>query len=134
MLVVDDEADLRHLWELWLTFWGFAVEEAANGVEAIKKARLFQPHIVLMDVWMPVLDGLTATETLKSDPHLKDVPVLALSADTYPPAPENALHAGCEAFLPKPVNPGTVIALERDGAATRLLFYAPPGQQVLEAV
>jgi CheY-like chemotaxis protein len=109
VLVVDDDPDLRHLWELWLTFWGFAVEEASNGLEAIKKARTFQPHLVLMDIWMPVLDGLIATRTLKADPAMKDVPVLALSADSFPPAQERAFEAGCEAFLPKPVNPDALL-------------------------
>jgi CheY-like chemotaxis protein len=109
VLVVDDDPDLRHLWELWLTFWGFAVEEASNGLEAIKKARTFQPHLILMDIWMPVLDGLLATRTMKADPAMKDIPVLALSADAFPPAPEKALEAGCDAFLPKPVNPDTLL-------------------------
>ena len=109
ILVVEDDEDLRHLWELWLRFWGFAVEEAANGAEAVEKVRAFRPHLVLMDVWMPVLDGLAATRRLKADAQTKDVPVLALSADAYPPAPERALRAGCRAFLPKPVNPDRLL-------------------------
>ena len=109
VLVVDDDADLRHLWELWLTFWGFAVEEASNGVEAVQKALTFRPHIVLMDIWMPVLDGLAATKQLKTHKQLKDVPILALSADAYAPAPERAIDAGCRAFLPKPVNPDALL-------------------------
>jgi len=114
VLVVDDSADVRELWTMWLQFWGFAVEQASNGLDAIKKARTFQPHLVLMDLWMPVVDGLTATETLKADPHMKDVPVLALSADTFSPARERALQAGADCFLPKPVNPDTLLEAIRD--------------------
>ena len=44
---------------MWLQIWGFAVEQAGNGLDAVKKARTFQPHLVLMDLWMPVVDGLT---------------------------------------------------------------------------
>jgi len=99
VLVVDDSPDVRELWTMWLEFWGFAVEQANNGLDAVKKARTFHPHLVLMDLWMPVVDGLKATETLKSDPHMKDIPVLALSADTFSPASQRALDAGADRFL-----------------------------------
>jgi two-component system, cell cycle response regulator DivK len=109
VLVVDDDADIRHIWDLWLTFWGFRVEEAANGSDALAKARTERPDLVLMDIWMPVLDGLTATQRLKEDARTSDVPVLALSADAYPPAPQKALQAGCAAFLQKPVDPDALL-------------------------
>ena len=109
VLVVDDDADMRHVWQLWLTFWGFSVEEAANGLEAVRKAAAFHPHIVLMDIWMPQLDGLSATQQIKADPSTRDIPVLALSADSYPPAPQRALQAGCAQFLEKPVLPQTLL-------------------------
>ena len=109
VLVVDDSADVRELWTMWLQFWGFAVEQAGNGLDAVKKARTFQPHLVLMDLWMPVVDGLKATETLKADPHMKDVPVLALSADTFSAARQRALDAGADRFLAKPVSPDALL-------------------------
>ena len=109
MLVVDDDPDMRHVWELWLTFWGFAVEQATNGLEAVSKAAAYRPHIVLMDIWMPQLDGLAATQQIKANPDTRDIPVLALSADSYPPAPQNALNAGCEVFLEKPVLPQALL-------------------------
>jgi CheY-like chemotaxis protein len=109
VLIVDDAPDVRELWNVWLTFWGFAVEEASDGAEAVRKARSFAPHVVLMDIWMPVLNGLRATEQLKADPLTANVPVLALSADAYPPAPQQALDAGCDAFLPKPLNPDSLL-------------------------
>ena len=114
VLVVDDSADVRELWAMWLEFWGFAVEQAGNGLEAVRKARTFHPHLVLMDLWMPVVDGLKATETLKADPHMKDIPVLALSADTFSPARERALEAGADRFLPKPVHPDALLEAIRD--------------------
>jgi CheY-like chemotaxis protein len=119
VLVVDDDADMRHVWELWLTFWGFAVEEATNGLEAVRKAAAYRPHIVLMDIWMPQLDGLAATQQIKANPNTRDIPVLALSADSYPPAPQNALNAGCKAFLEKPVLPQALLD------AIRLALHPP---------
>ena len=114
VLVVDDSPDARELWTVWLQFWGFAVEQAANGLEAVKKARTFQPHLVLMDLWMPIVDGLQATETLKADPHTKDVPVLALSADTFSVVGERAIQAGADRFLAKPVSPDALLDAIRD--------------------
>lgn len=103
VLVVDDSADLRDVWREWLTLWGFQVEEAENGAEAVRMARAFPPALVLMDLTMPVLDGLGATEQLKADPLTAPVPILAISADLMSSAPQSALAAGCDAFLPKPI-------------------------------
>jgi two-component system sensor histidine kinase/response regulator len=127
VLVVDDSADVRELWSMWLQFWGFSVEQAGNGLDAIKKARTFQPHLVLMDLWMPVVDGLTATETLKGDPHMKDVPVLALSADTFSPIRDRALQAGASRFLPKPVNPDVLLEAIRESLHALIRQRAPQG-------
>jgi DNA-binding response OmpR family regulator len=109
VLIVDDSPDMRELWRLWLTFWGFHVEEARNGAEGVQKTRTFRPHVVLMDLWMPVLDGFRAIRLLKADATTADVRVLALSADGYPPAPEHALEAGADVFLEKPVDPNRLL-------------------------
>jgi CheY-like chemotaxis protein len=126
VLVVDDSPDVRELWTMWLQFWGFAVEQAANGLEAIKTARTFQPHLVLMDLWMPIVDGLKATETLKADPHMRDVPVLALSADTFSAVGARALQAGADRFMAKPVNPDALLQAVRDLLSA--LIRKGPGQ------
>ena len=105
VLIVDDSDDVREVWHDWLTIWGFDVEEAQNGAEAVAKATACRPDLVLMDWTMPVLDGLAATERLKAHAATAGVPVLALSADTFSPTPQEALGAGCQSFLGKPVTP-----------------------------
>ena len=125
ILVVDDAADIRELWRLWLTHWGFAVDEAANGAEAVQRARQQPPDLVLMDLWMPVLDGLQATRVLKGNPSTAHVPVLALSAQVESPAPEQAKAAGCEQFLPKPVDPDLLLEKMR-AAFARVQRLRPP--------
>jgi CheY-like chemotaxis protein len=105
VLIVDDSVDVRDVWHDWLTIWGFDVEEAENGEEAVRKAAACPPDLVLMDWTMPVLDGLRATELLKENASTAMVPVLALSADTFSPTPQEALGAGCASFLGKPVTP-----------------------------
>jgi|SRR5687767_15131553 two-component system KDP operon response regulator KdpE len=82
VLIVDDTDDLRRQWKLWLTGWGFAVEEARNGAEAVAKARSRPPDLILMDLAMPVLDGREAMRLLASDRATAHVPVLAMTAHT----------------------------------------------------
>jgi CheY-like chemotaxis protein len=108
VLLVDDSADIRELWKLWLTYWGFAVEEARNGAEAVEKARTHTPDLVLMDLAMPVLDGRTAMRLLASDPATAHVPMLGLSAQV-------AIHDPPEigGFCLKPVEPDQLLALIR---------------------
>lgn len=119
MLLVDDSADIREMWRMWLTFWGFNVEEAANGAEAVLKARQERPDLILMDLWMPVLDGLQATQQIKADPRMASVPILAVSAQVYSPAAEDALAAGCDTFLAKPVDPDQLLEQIRCSFAQR---------------
>ena len=109
VLIVDDAAEIRELWRLWLTYWGFSVEEARNGAEAIEKAQAAPPDLVLMDLWMPVLDGLEATRRLKEDSRTSHVPVLALSAQTLAPNAEAAAEAGATSFVPKPCDPDELL-------------------------
>jgi two-component system cell cycle response regulator DivK len=110
VLIVDDSRDMRDVWHDWLTIWGFDVDEAANGAEAVARAAEHRPDLVLMDWTMPVLGGLPATELLKADKATAQVPVLALSADTFAPTPQEALAAGCEGFVGKPVSPERLLA------------------------
>ena len=109
VLIVDDSLDVREVWHDWLTIWGFEVDQATNGAEAVEKATACTPDLVLMDWTMPVLDGLAATERLKADAATAHVPVLALSADTFAPTPQEALGAGCKGFLGKPVTPESLL-------------------------
>jgi two-component system cell cycle response regulator DivK len=106
VLIVDDTADLRELWKLWLTGWGFAVEEARNGAEAVEKARTHPPDLILMDYAMPVLDGDAAIRLLASDRATAHVPVLAMSAHTSAIASDTA---GSRRFLPKPTEPDRLL-------------------------
>jgi DNA-binding response OmpR family regulator len=108
VLLVDDSADLRELWKIWLTSWGFDVEEASNGAQAVQQARARPPTLILMDLAMPVLDGRAAIHMLALDPATAHIPILALSAQTYI-VPGN-LDAPSDTFLLKPTNPDDLLA------------------------
>lgn len=109
VLIVDDSADIRELWRLWLTFWGFMVEEARNGWEAVEKAKRETPDLILMDLWMPVVDGLEAIKRLKNDVTTAQVPILALSAQVERPTPAMVRAVGAESFISKPCDPDVLL-------------------------
>jgi CheY-like chemotaxis protein len=101
VLVADDDWDCRFLVATALRHVGFTVIEACDGLEAVEIAREHRPHAVVMDLIMPVIDGVIATILLRQDEGLKDVPVVALSAEETPR--ETAyLFSAC---LRKPISP-----------------------------
>jgi CheY-like chemotaxis protein len=109
VLVVDDYADLRTMWRLWLSMWGFDVREAANGRVATEAVFQKRPRVVLMDLSMPVMDGLSAVQRLRSDPRTADLTVIGVTAHgrTHPAFQE--FEAACDLLLEKPVEPETLL-------------------------
>ena len=104
VVVADDFDALRHIWRIGLSYSGFDVIEASTGAEALQLATVHRPVAVVMDLAMPVMDGLEATRRLKQDPRTTDVPVLMVTAHTSPEHRRAAEDAGCAAFLPKPAD------------------------------
>src|SRR5262249_32683514 len=86
-----------------LTPLGFQVSEAADGQEGVAKAREGRPDLVLMDLVMPVMNGLEATRQVRQSPELKDVIVIACSASAFAFNRQESLEAGCNDFLTKPI-------------------------------
>jgi len=103
VLVADDFEDTRRLTRLILEKNGFEVEEASDGYEAVKKAVKHPPDIILMDLAMPVMDGIQATQAIRRHYDLSEIPILAVTAygDFYN---ERARDAGCNDVIQKPIN------------------------------
>jgi DNA-binding response OmpR family regulator len=80
VLIVDDEPDILELVEFKLSGEGFEVLRAANGLEALSKARCESPQVIVLDMMLPDLDGLLVCEILRAQPSTRDVPVVVLSA------------------------------------------------------
>ena len=110
ILIVEDNEDNRLIYSQYLTHAGFRVLEAGNGAEGLQVARRERPDIILMDISMPVMDGLTATRHLKGDPDLRTIPVVALTAHAMPTDEQMAREAGCDGYVSKPVMPRDVRA------------------------
>lgn len=109
VLLVEDQIEFLAVHKHYLERNGYQVLSAEDGVEAIRCARENRPDVILMDLSMPKLDGLTATRKLKEDPATSDIPVILLTAHAYGSAGRRAREAGCASFLPKPCEPRRVL-------------------------
>src|SRR5215204_3790462 len=103
VMVVEDANAVRIVLRMQLIILGYRVLEACNGAEAIEMGRRERPDLILMDISMPVLDGLEATRLLCSSPETKDIPVVALSAVSGHEGGDRAVEAGCREFAVKPL-------------------------------
>lgn len=103
ILIADDEPKNMKLIRDLLQVSGYSVIEATDGSEAVELARNMKPDLVLMDIHMPMMNGLQATRLLKTDPQTQDIPVLALTASVGSVDQDKVFEAGCDAFIPKPI-------------------------------
>jgi CheY-like chemotaxis protein len=117
ILVVDDNATNRRVCRALLAGEGCRIAEAANGVEALAAVRTEAPDLILMDVQMPVMDGLEALRRLLADPGTRAIPVVALTAYAMKGDREHLLQAGFADYLSKPVDIDRFLAVVRRFAA-----------------
>lgn len=104
ILVVEDSNDTRNVLNFSLTKNGYKVLTAVNGEEAISVALRERPDLILMDLNMPLMDGLAATKQMREHEELREVPILAVTAyDTYG-MKEAAKEAGCDGYIKKPID------------------------------
>jgi CheY-like chemotaxis protein len=108
VLLVEDNADNQEIYRIILTHHGFSVLQAWDGEGGVRMARDHAPDLILMDLTMPVLDGLQATQMLKADPETAAIPIIALTAHAEHEDRAAAAAAGCTLFLSKPVEPQRV--------------------------
>ncbi|NTU84090.1 MAG: hybrid sensor histidine kinase/response regulator [Chloroflexales bacterium] len=104
ILYVEDNPDNQRLVQRIMGARGYLVLIAEDGPEGVALARETLPTIVLVDLGIPGLDGYETTTRLRSMPHLRDVPIVALTADSSPGARERALVAGCDGYIVKPID------------------------------
>ena len=104
VLVVEDFEDNRFMMRRLLELDGYRVVEAINGHEAVAIAERERPHLILMDLSLPQIDGLAATRTIRQLEGLRDVPIIAISAHDTSDFRLEALAAGCNEYLTKPVD------------------------------
>ena len=104
VLVVEDLDDSRFAMKLAMELSGYDALEATNGQEAVEVAQREQPDVILMDLGLPVLDGFTATRLIREKKGLRNVPIVAVSANATAEYRVKALAAGCSEYVTKPID------------------------------
>ncbi|MEL6469429.1 MAG: response regulator [Cyanobacteria bacterium J06623_4] len=131
ILIVDDKLDNRKLLRRLLEPLGFILKEASHGQAAIAMHQAWQPHLILMDVRMPVLDGLEATRRIKQAGQLLEtstasVPkIVALSANSLATERKDAIAAGCDDFIRKPFTDSEIFASIGEQLGVRYRYDEP---------
>jgi CheY-like chemotaxis protein len=103
-LVVEDFEDSRFMMRRLLEMAGYSVVEATDGEQAVKLAKEKHPAVILMDLSLPKLDGLSATRRIRKQKESQHVPIVAVSAHDGPESRREALAAGCDEYVTKPID------------------------------
>lgn len=114
ILVVDDDDDIRLLIAAILRNEGYGVTEAAGAGEAEQLALLETPDLILMDIGMPGMDGLSAIWRMREHPDLAETPIVIVSAHDSFDLRAEADAEGCKGYLTKPVDPNTLKSIVRE--------------------
>ena len=104
ILLVEDTEDNRFMMRRLLEMSGYAVIEATNGEEAVQLAESERPQLILMDLSLPVIDGLAATRAIRKLDGFKETPIVAVSAHDTSDFQSEALAAGCNSYITKPID------------------------------
>lgn len=111
ILVVDDNPVNLKLVRVLLAGEGYDVRTAGNAEDALAMIESFQPRLILMDIQLPGMDGLTLTRRLKADPVTKDTIIVGLTAYAMKGDEGRVLEAGCDGYVAKPIDTRTFPAL-----------------------
>ena len=110
ILLVDDEPDILEILSYNLIAEGYTVVTAANGLEAVKSAKKNQPHLIIMDVMMPEMDGIEACEQIRAFPELKETIITFLTARGEDYSQLAGFEAGADDYITKPIKPKILVS------------------------
>ncbi|MDB2493237.1 response regulator transcription factor [Flavobacteriaceae bacterium] len=110
ILLVDDEPDILEILSYNLSAEGYQISTASNGVEAVKKAKKHLPHLIIMDVMMPEMDGIEACEKIRILPQLKDTIITFLTARGEDYSQVAGFEAGADDYITKPIKPKVLVS------------------------
>lgn len=109
ILYIEDDPNNRMLVRRILMAEGITVEEAESATTGIQMAQSNPPDLILMDISMPDMDGLTATMKIRGLPDIGDIPIVALTANVMEGDREKSLNAGCDGYIGKPIDVDTFV-------------------------
>ncbi len=105
VLIAEDEEDVRDVMEMFLDSQGYEVETAYDGLDALDRIRTWGPDVVLMDIMMPVMDGIEVCRQVKADEATKNIPIIMVSAAAKREKEAEAREAGANGYILKPYEP-----------------------------
>jgi CheY-like chemotaxis protein len=121
VLLIEDHEQNRYLATFLLEKHGYAVVSASDGRAGIELAKTVEPGLILLDIQLPLMDGYTVARELRSDPALRNIPIIAVTSYAMVGDREKSLAAGCNGYLEKPINPDTFV--------TEIERFLPPNQK-----
>jgi PAS domain S-box-containing protein len=130
ILMADDIAENRGMLADMLGPLGFVLSEAVNGSECVKKAQAEKPDLILMDIVMPEMDGLDASDYLRQLPACREIPIIIVSASASKIDEEKSRIAGADAFLPKPIDFGKLLPRMADLLRINWIYDLPETQAI----
>ncbi|NEQ88551.1 MAG: response regulator, partial [Moorea sp. SIO2I5] len=135
ILVVDDKWQNRSVIVNVLKPLGFELSEASNGVEGLEKATEYNPDLIITDLVMPVMDGLEMMRRLRSSDKLKDLLIIASSASVYELDKQQSWNAGCDDFIPKPVDVAELLEKLKQHLQLEWLYehFIPKPETIIDA-
>jgi Response regulators consisting of a CheY-like receiver domain and a winged-helix DNA-binding domain len=113
ILIADDEPNIVRLVQMNLERHGYKVVGAPDGREALKMMEESQPDLIVLDVMMPYVDGFEVLRRVRSDPLLRDIPVVMLTVKAQDADVFEGESRGADVYLTKPVNPGELVSFVR---------------------
>ncbi|MEB3178996.1 MAG: response regulator, partial [Nostocaceae cyanobacterium] len=122
LLVVDDRFESRLLLVTIFTSVGFAVREAENGQQAITLWSSWKPHLIWMDMRMPIMNGFEATKQIKATPEGQKTVIIALTASAFEEERQMVLQAGCNDFVRKPLQEDILLAKVKEHLGVEYIF------------
>jgi signal transduction histidine kinase/DNA-binding NarL/FixJ family response regulator len=125
ILVVDDKWENRVILTNLLIPLGFNVLEASDGQEALTKAKQFYPDVIIMDIKMPVMDGLECTRRLRQNVQFEKTVIIALSATVFELQRQECFKLGCNVFLEKPINTDTLLQILAERCPIEWVYEKP---------
>ncbi len=114
ILVIEDTENNRRILNDLLTRSGFEVIEANDGEKGVAMAADRKPDLILMDIQLPIVDGYEATRRIKSNPALREIPIIAVTSYALSGDEAKARAAGCDGYVAKPFSPRVILAKVRE--------------------
>ena len=110
ILIIEDNEQNRYLATFMLEQRGYVIHAADDGPKGIALARTLRPTLILLDIQLPGMDGYAVARALRSDAHTATTPIVAVTSYAMMGDREQALAAGCDGYIEKPVNPETFVS------------------------